>query len=116
MADPPEEIKKSVKLYTKIGALLFIFTVITYLVATQPFLDFGGHGFDSTDAFIGIAIAAFKASLVALIFMHLNHEKKAIYWIFLGALFFGAALILIFAFAFLDPITFEGMMPRYDQG
>ncbi len=116
MANSPEEIKKAVKLYTYIGALLFVFTVITYLVATQPILDFGGHGFDYVDAIIGIAIAAFKASLVALIFMHLNHEKKSIYWIFLGALFFGVVLILLFAFAFLDPITFEGMMPEFGKG
>lgn len=111
MADTPEAIKKSVKLYTLIGLLLFVFTGITVAVATVPALDFGEHGFDYVDAIIGLAIATFKASLVALIFMHLNHEKKGIYWIFLGALFFGVVLILLFALAFLDPITFKGMLP-----
>ena len=112
MADSPEAIKKSIKLYTIIGLLLFVFTGITVAVATVPWLDFGGHGFDSADAVIGLAIASFKASLVAVIFMHLNHEKKAIYWIFLGALAFGVILILLFAFGFLDPITFDEMMPK----
>lgn len=111
MADSPEAIKKSIKLYTFIGALLFVFTGITVAVATVPALDFGKHGFDHVDAIIGIAIAAFKASLVALIFMHLNHEKKAIYFIFIGALCFGVILILLFAFGFLDPITFDGLLP-----
>ncbi len=112
MADSPEAIKKSVKLYRFIGLLLFIFTGITVAVATIPALDFGGHGFDAYDAVIGLCIATFKASLVAVIFMHLNHEKKAIYWIFFGALFFGVALILLFALAFMDPITFDALLPK----
>ena len=116
MADTPEAIKKSVKLYTIIGAVLFVCTVLTVAVATVPALDFGEHGFDGADAIIGILIAAFKASLVALIFMHLNHEKKLIYWVFLGALVFGIILILLFAFAFLDPITFDGLMPKFGKG
>ena len=111
MADTPEEIKKHFKIYSIVGGLLFIGTVITVLVAYVPALDFGEHGFDHIDAIIGLAIAATKASLVALIFMHLNHEKKAVYWIFLGSLFFGAVLILLFAFGFLDPITFDGLLP-----
>lgn len=116
MADSPEAIKKSIKLYTIIGLVLFACTVLTVAVATVPALDVGEHGFDYKDAIIGIAIAALKASLVALIFMHLNHEKKMIYWIFGGALFFGVALILLCAFGFLDPITFDGLMPKYKQG
>lgn len=111
MADTPEAIKKSIKLYTLIGLVLFVFTVVTVAVATVPALDFGGHGFDHVDAIIGLIIATFKASLVALIFMHLNHEKKGVYWIFFSGLFFGIALILLFAFAFYDPITFEGLLP-----
>jgi len=116
MADSPEAIKKSIKLYTLIGLVLFGCTVLTVAVATVPALDVGKHGFDYKDAIIGIMIAAFKAGLVAFIFMHLNHEKKMIYWIFGGALFFGVALILLFALAFLDPITFDGLMPKFGQG
>jgi hypothetical protein len=43
--------------------------------------------------------------------MHLNHEKKGIYWIFFGSLFFAAVLIGLFGWAYGDPITFDGMMP-----
>ncbi|MEZ7958067.1 MAG: cytochrome C oxidase subunit IV family protein [Rubritalea sp.] len=111
MADSPEAIKKSIKLYTFIGLLLFIFTGITVAVATVPALDFGEHGFDHVDAIIGICIASFKAGLVAFIFMHLNHEKKAIYWIFCGAIALAVTLILLFAFHYFDPITFDELLP-----
>ena len=77
----------------------------------MPALDIGGHGFDKDDAILGMCIATVKASLVAIIFMHLNHEKKAIYWIFLGALAFAAVLIGLFALAMYDPITFDTLLP-----
>jgi hypothetical protein len=44
MADSVEEIKKAQKLYILIGLVLFVFTVVTVAVATQPWLDFGGMG------------------------------------------------------------------------
>jgi caa(3)-type oxidase subunit IV len=73
---------------------LLFWYVLTVLVASPPeflyWLDVGHHGFDKWDAIVGLLIATTKASLVAVIFMHLNHEKKAIYWIFgAGLLFFG---------------------------
>lgn len=111
MADSPEEVKKHLKLYGIIGAALFVLTFVTVAVATVPALDIGGHGFDTADMWLGLAIACFKMFLVASIFMHLNHEKKAIYWFFYGALFFAAVLIGLFALAFFDPITFDEMMP-----
>ena len=113
MADSPEAIKKSVKTYTLVGLVLFVCTVLTVAVAYVPALDFGGHGFDTSDAIIGLLIATVKASLVAFIFMHLNHEKKLIYLLFGIGLFFGAALILLVALAFYDPITFNGLMPDF---
>ena len=111
MADSPEEIKSHFKLYFIIGGILFFGTLLTVAVATVPVLDIGGHGFDKDDAILGICIATVKASLVAIIFMHLNHEKKAIYWIFLGALAFAAVLIGLFALAMFDPITFDTLLP-----
>ncbi|YCM44375.1 cytochrome C oxidase subunit IV family protein [Verrucomicrobiaceae bacterium 227] len=106
MADSIEEIKKKKKLYMVIGGLLFIFTGITVAVASVESLDFGEHGFDHVDAIIGLVIAAFKATLVMLIFMHLNHEKKLIYF------FYGLALVMAFFCMFLtgwaksDPIRY----------
>lgn len=107
MADSHAEIKKATQLYVKIGIILFVFTGVTVAVATQPWLDFGEHGFDHVDAIIGLAIATFKATLVALIFMHLNHEKKWIYWLFGFGLIGAAALMLLVALAEGDPIHYE---------
>lgn len=112
MADSPEEIKSHFRLYKIIGAILFAGTVLTVAVATIPWLDIGGHGFDKADAILGMIIATTKASLVAIIFMHLNHEKKAVYVIFLGSLLFGAMLIGITALAMYDPITFDTLLPK----
>ena len=111
MADSPEEVKKHLKLYGLIGASLFVGTVVTVAVATIPALDIGGHGFDAYDMWLGLAIAATKMFLVGYFFMHLNHEKKAIYWIFFGSLAFAAILIGLFGWAFGDPITFDGLLP-----
>ena len=112
MADSPEEIKKHVKLYMLIGATLFVCTVLTVAVAKIEFLDFNERGFDWVDMVIGLLIATFKATLVALIFMHLNHEKKMIYWLFGFGLFFGLCLMLLTGLAYSDPIYFEGFFGR----
>lgn len=104
MADSIEAIQKAKKTYLLVfGALLFG-TVLTVLVATVPMLDIGGHGFDKYDAILGLIIATTKASLVAVIFMHLNHEKKLIYWVFFGAIFFFGAMGALFALAESSPI------------
>ena len=104
MADTPEAVRKSIRTYLLVGAALFVGTVITVLVATVPALDVGHHGFDIWDAILGLAIASTKAGLVAFIFMHLNHEKKAVYWIFGSGLVFVIALFALFALAKYDPI------------
>jgi caa(3)-type oxidase subunit IV len=108
MADSPEQIKKAVKSYIVIGLVLFIFTGVTVAVATIPALDIGVHGFDVMDMILGLAIATFKATLVGYVFMHLNHEKKAIYWIFFGAFVFFAFMIILFMAAKSDPIHYNG--------
>jgi caa(3)-type oxidase subunit IV len=104
MADTPEAVRKSIRTYLFIGALLFVFTVITVAVASFEFLDFGIHGFDWVDAIIGLAIASFKATLVAAVFMHLNHERKAVYWIFASGIVFCIALFALIGLAKQDPI------------
>lgn len=104
MADSAEAVRKSIRTYLLIGALLFVFTIVTVAVASFEFLDFGVHGFDIWDAIIGLAIATFKATLVAAVFMHLNHEKKAVYWIFGSGLVFVVALFALTGLAKWDPI------------
>jgi cytochrome c oxidase subunit IV len=72
-------VKKATRTYLLVGLLLFCATLATVAVATVPWLDIGAHGFDKWDAFLGIGIATFKSSLVAAVFMHLNHERRLIY-------------------------------------
>lgn len=103
MADTPEAVRKSIRTYLFVGAVLFAGTIATVLVATVSWLDVGHHGFDKMDALLGLAIAATKASLVAAVFMHLNHEKKAVYWIFGSGLVFVIALFALIGLAKSDP-------------
>ncbi len=106
--DSPQEIMKAVKFYCIIGLCLFGCTVLTVSVATVEFFDRGARGFDTFDMVLGLLIATFKATLVAAIFMHLNHEKKMIHWIFFGSLVMALIGFLIFYLAFWDPISFPG--------
>ncbi|MES2923926.1 MAG: cytochrome C oxidase subunit IV family protein [Verrucomicrobiota bacterium] len=104
MADTPEAIKKSIRTYLFVGGVLFLGTIITVLVATVPALDVGKHGFDAMDCVLGLTIATIKASLVAFIFMHLNHEKKAVYWLFGSGLCMVCSLAGLTWLAIYDPI------------
>ncbi|MEY4570286.1 MAG: hypothetical protein RLZZ398_1725 [Verrucomicrobiota bacterium] len=104
MADTPEAIKKSVRTYIFVGGILFLGTIITVLVASLEVLDVGEHGFDKWDCILGLTIATIKASLVAFIFMHLNHEKKAVYWLFGSGLCMVCSLAFLTALAIFDPI------------
>jgi caa(3)-type oxidase subunit IV len=108
MADSPEAIQKSLRLYKLIGAVLFAGTVITVMVATIPWLDFGEHGFDTADMVLGLLIASVKATLVAAIFMHLNHEKRMIYWLFGFGILAAFFLVALIALAKWDPIHYNG--------
>jgi caa(3)-type oxidase subunit IV len=104
MANSVEEIQKSKKTYMIVFGALLVGTVLTVLVATVEALDIGKHGFDKWDAILGMLIATTKATLVGLIFMHLNHEKKAIYWIFISALVLCASMFAILFLAKYSPI------------
>ena len=108
MADSPEAIQKSLRLYKFIGGVLFLGTIMTVLVATVPALDVGHHGFDVWDMVLGLTIATVKASLVAAIFMHLNHEKRLIYWLFGFGLVAAFFLIALIGLAKWDPIQYNG--------
>ena len=109
MADTPEEIKKSVRTYILVGIVLFVGTCLTVAVAEFSWLDFGKHGFDSVDCAIGLGIASVKAGLVAAIFMHLNHEKKAIYWLF------GSGICMVCSLAFLTALAIESPIENKDS-
>lgn len=104
MADTPEAIRKSIRTYMFVGGILFLGTILTVMVATVPWMDVGHHGFDIWDAVLGLLIATAKATCVAAVFMHLNHEKKAVYWIFASGIVFVIALFALTALAKFDPI------------
>lgn len=96
--DHPVDLRKSVRTYLKVGAALIVFTCITWAVA---YVDFGSH---AANLGIGLGIATFKVSLVALIFMHLNHERGLIYKTLAFTVIFAIALMALIILAFYSPI------------
>ena len=66
------EVRKHIRTYLMIGAALLVFTVIT---VAASFLSLGVAG----NVTLALIIASIKGSMVAAIFMHLNHEKRWIY-------------------------------------
>ena len=94
MADSPEEIQKHVKTYAIVGATLIFCSFLTVGVAwLTPSIT------------VGLAIACFKAGLVAFIFMHLNHERPIIYKILLFTFFFVIGLMVLTIMALYDPVS-----------
>jgi len=108
----PEAVRRTLRLYALVGLVLFCGTAATVAVATVPWLDVGKHGFDGADMILGLCIATFKALLVAAIFMHLNHERRLIYWLIGLALVHCAGMIaftmLAEADGIRDPYFFHG--------
>jgi caa(3)-type oxidase subunit IV len=100
--DSPEAIRKSVKLYLWIGAVLIVCSGITVGLS---FVELPTHGLN---ILVGMALAAFKATLVALIFMHLNHERALIYKILAFTFAFVTALFVLFYLSHEDPLVFSG--------
>ena len=83
-----EAVRKSVRTYMMIGAALLVFTGIT-VAANLLHL--------SVPAAITLAliIASVKASMVAAVFMHLNHEKRWIYGSLLLTIVFFVVLLFV---------------------
>ena len=104
MESSHEDIQKHVKTYLMVGATLFTFTIVTVLVRTLPFFDFGMPGVDAPDIAFGLVIATFKSSLVMSIFMHLNHERGLIYKVLLFTVAFAISLMGLTLFAQSNPI------------
>ena len=84
-----EEIKKHVKIYVAVFAVLAVLTVVTVAISYL-------HLPIRQAVVLALAIAGIKASLVALFFMHLISEKKVIFSILiLTAIFLAAMFVLI---------------------
>ena len=69
------DIKSHIKVYWNVFFALLAFTIltvaVTYIDFNSVFLTF----------FVGLAIACVKGYLVAVFFMHLNDERKIIYYL-----------------------------------
>jgi caa(3)-type oxidase subunit IV len=90
-----EAVRKSVRTYMMIGGALLVFTAIT-VAANLLHL--------SVPAAITLAliIASIKASMVAAVFMHLNHEKRWIYGSLLLTVAFFIVLMSVPLFTLMD--------------
>jgi caa(3)-type oxidase subunit IV len=83
-----ESIRKEVKAYIVVFFSLAVLTVLT--VAVSYF-----HMPITLAIVVALAIAAFKGTLVASVFMHLRAERRAIYWILLLTVVFFIVLMAI---------------------
>jgi cytochrome c oxidase subunit 4 len=90
-----EAVRKSVRTYLMIGAALLVFTGITVAANLLSL---------SVPAAITLAliIASIKASMVAAVFMHLNHEKRWIYASLLLTVAFFVVLMFVPLFTTMD--------------
>jgi len=88
MHSDPAEIKKSIRTYGIVGGLLLVFTAITVAVNQV-------HLAVPLAITVALVIATMKGSMVAAIFMHLNHEKKWIYGALILTVVFFAVLMLL---------------------
>ncbi|MCB2212802.1 cytochrome C oxidase subunit IV family protein [bacterium] len=77
-------------IYYGVAGALFVLTIITVAVAQY---DFG-----SMNIIVAMAVAALKASLVALFFMHLKYDNKLYASFFVGSLVFLATFIVFTMF------------------
>src|SRR5205807_2013093 len=87
MQSDPAEVKKSVRSYITVFVALLVFTLITVAAASFHFAV-------PIAITIALIIAAMKGSMVAGVFMHLSHEKQAIY----GALLLTVVFFLVLMF------------------
>ena len=75
---------------------VFIYLLVgTALTVAASYIEFNVKDSIAGAIFIGLLIASIKGYLVAANFMHLNSEKKMIYWILLLTLFFLVLLLFI---------------------
>ena len=97
MHSDAESVKKSVRSYVMIGALLYLFTVITVGVNQI-------HLAVPLAVIVALIVASIKGSMVAYVFMHLSHEKPWIYGALILTVVFFIVLMSVPMFTGLDHI------------
>ena len=101
-----DNIQSHIKIYRNVFIALLIgtaLTVIAYYVDFSSIFDLAWIGI-----FIGLLIAVIKGYLVAANFMHLNNEKRIIYWVLILSTSF---LILLFFM----PMLWDGNIVRSES-
>jgi cytochrome c oxidase subunit IV len=101
--DSPEYLNKQSLLIWKIGGLLIFFTCLTVWL---QYVDFGSH---DRNIVIGLLLAAVKAALVALIFMHLKGERGLIYKFLAFTVVFVIGLFALTYLAWTSPLFTSGL-------
>ena len=96
--DTAHHVHSHVRGYLLVGGLLMLFTLITVG------LSYVNFGTPQANIVVALIVATIKASLVALIFMHLKSEKWTIYRFLLITIFFAIGLFALTGLAFSDPI------------
>lgn len=99
MHSDPAAVKKSVRGYMTVFAMLMIFTVIT--VAASRF-----HFAVPVAITVALIIAVMKGGMVASVFMHLSHERQAIYATLLLTLVFFIVLLFLPVLAYMDRVKY----------
>ena len=87
-----KEMAHHIATYRKVFIYLLIGTTLTVIAS---YMEFNVQNSIAGAVFVGLSIAAIKGYLVAANFMHLNSEKKIIYWILLLTVFFLGLLLFI---------------------
>jgi cytochrome c oxidase subunit 4 len=93
------EVQKSVRSYITVFVMLMVFTVITVAASRL-------HLAVPVAIALALAIAIMKGSMVATVFMHLSHERRAIYGTLLLTLVFFVVLLSIPLWGYLDRVRF----------
>jgi caa(3)-type oxidase subunit IV len=90
------DIESHIKVYWNVFYALLAFTILTVAVSYIPFEEYNLPFTPMFWAlFVGLSIAAIKGYLVSAYFMHLNSERKAIYYLLLLATLFLVILMVI---------------------
>jgi cytochrome c oxidase subunit IV len=97
MHSDPAEVQKSVRAYITVFVALMVFTIITVVASRFHFAV-------PIAITIALIIAALKGSMVAGVFMHLSHEKQAIYGALLLTIVFFIVLLFLPVLTNLDHI------------
>ncbi len=93
------DVSKHVRGYLIVGGTLIVCTALTV------FLSYVNFGSQKANIAVAMLLAAFKAGLVAYIFMHLSAEKKLIYRVLVFTGIFVFALFWLTYLAWYDPIV-----------